>query len=110
MWGEAYQQNPPTYFSLQSFGSKPDYHSSAMDHFAFHDYHDSVFHALVNNGTRKGTFGIEWPNAAEHPFFYVGIYGAIGLSSAFVGVLSALAQYTGAIRASRKLFKWASLF
>ncbi|KAF8696577.1 hypothetical protein AX14_001503 [Amanita brunnescens Koide BX004] len=41
----------------------------------------------------------------EHPMFYVGIYTAIGLPGALVSVFSVTAQYTGALRASRVLFK-----
>jgi ABC-type multidrug transport system fused ATPase/permease subunit len=45
------------------------------------------------------------PSAREHPLFYIGVYAAVGLGSAFVGVLSAIVQFTGALRASRVLFK-----
>ena len=46
-----------------------------------------------------------WPEALSHPYFYVGIYAAIGLANALTSVLSVTAQYTGALRASRILFK-----
>jgi hypothetical protein len=59
---------------------------------------ESWFHA-------KGLFNIEWPSAIEHPLFYVGVYAAIGLSTAFVTLCSVAAQYTGALRASRLLFR-----
>ncbi|KAF8872717.1 hypothetical protein CPB85DRAFT_1378897 [Mucidula mucida] len=45
------------------------------------------------------------PDARKHPLFYVGVYAAIGIGSAMVGVASSAAQYTGALRASRILFK-----
>jgi ABC-type multidrug transport system fused ATPase/permease subunit len=48
---------------------------------------------------------IRLPSANEHPLFYIGVYSALGLGSAFVGVLSAIVQFTGALRASRVLFK-----
>jgi hypothetical protein len=44
------------------------------------------------------------PNANKHPLFYIGVYSALGLGSALVGVLSAIVQYTGALRASKVLF------
>ena len=47
---------------------------------------------------------ISLPSAKEHPLFYIGVYAALGLGSAFVGVLSAIVQYTGALRASKVLF------
>ncbi|KAF9255059.1 multidrug resistance-associated ABC transporter [Marasmius fiardii PR-910] len=52
-----------------------------------------------------GLFGIHWPSAHEHPLFYVGIYAAIGLGNVLVNLCSVVAQYTGALRASRALFK-----
>ena len=52
-----------------------------------------------------GTTEIHWPPAQEHPLFYVGIYALITLGSAFVTVASAGVQFTGALRASRVLFK-----
>ncbi len=45
------------------------------------------------------------PTAKEHPLFYLGVYSALGLGSAFLGVLTAVVQYTGALRASKVLFK-----
>ena len=50
------------------------------------------------------SFAIQWPAAQEHPYFYIGIYAAITLAVAAFNVLSAVIQYTGALRASRKLF------
>jgi len=46
------------------------------------------------------------PSAKGHPLFYIGVYAAVDLGSAFVGVLSAIVhnKYTGALRASRVLF------
>jgi hypothetical protein len=48
---------------------------------------------------------IRLPSAKEHPLFYIGVYSALGLGSAFLGVLAAIVQYTGALRASKVLFK-----
>ena len=45
------------------------------------------------------------PSAREHPLFYIGVYSALGLGSAFLGVLTAIVQYTGALRASKVLFQ-----
>ena len=52
-----------------------------------------------------GTTDIQWPSAQEHPLFYVGIYALITLGSAFVTVTNVITQFTGALRASRVLFK-----
>lgn len=80
--------------------------SESLPHgFSSHSHHDAVYHSFAN-ATVKGTFGIEWPDASLHPFFYVGVYGSIGLLVAFANVLSVTAQYTAALRASRVLFKY----
>ena len=50
-------------------------------------------------------FGAKWPDANEHPLYYVGIYAAIGLSIVLSSSLSGMTQYTGALKASRTLFK-----
>ena len=55
--------------------------------------------------TISGRFGIEWPDATEHPLFYVGVYAAIGLGNVMTNVMSVAAQYAGAFRASRILFE-----
>jgi len=48
---------------------------------------------------------ISLPSAREHPLFYIGVYSALGLGSAVLGVLTAIVQYTGALRASKVLFQ-----
>jgi ABC transporter transmembrane region len=48
---------------------------------------------------------ISLPSAKEHPLFYIGVYSALGLGSAFLGVLTVIVQITGALRASKVLFK-----
>ena len=45
------------------------------------------------------------PSARERPLVFIGVYAALGLGSTFVGESSAIIQYTGALRASRVLFK-----
>ena len=68
-------------------------------HFQLPHSHQSAFSV-------RSFFRIDWPSASEHPLFYVGIYAAIGLLNALCTLLSVAAQYTGALRASRVLFKW----
>jgi len=46
-----------------------------------------------------------WPNADEHPLYYVGIYAAISLGISVAGLLMSVIEYIGAYRASRLLFK-----
>lgn len=45
------------------------------------------------------------PSAAENPWFYLGVYTAIGMFGILVQLLAVVVQYTGALRASRVLFK-----
>ncbi|KAJ7212815.1 multidrug resistance-associated ABC transporter [Mycena haematopus] len=92
-WGSAYEQNNTVLFhSYQSFASlNPEYPMEGAFNFA--------------QVEASGLFNIKWPSAIEHPLFYVGIYAAIGLTTAFVSLCSVAAQYTGALRASRLLFK-----
>jgi ABC-type multidrug transport system fused ATPase/permease subunit len=45
------------------------------------------------------------PDANEHPLFYVGIFGAIGCSTAVVSIFNNGAQLFGTLRASRQLFR-----
>ena len=51
------------------------------------------------------TTEVHWPSASDHPLFYVGIYALITLGSAFVTVTNVITQFTGALRASRVLFR-----
>lgn len=62
-------------------------------------------HSASTAAARTTAFEINWPDPSEHPLFYVGIYAAIGLANVLVNVLAITAQYTGALRASRVLFK-----
>ncbi|KAL1762723.1 hypothetical protein FB107DRAFT_198344 [Schizophyllum commune] len=48
---------------------------------------------------------ILWPDANEHPLFYVFIYAAIGVLTAIVNVSAISAQLWGGLRASRLLFR-----
>ncbi|KAJ7917702.1 hypothetical protein B0H13DRAFT_1994625 [Mycena leptocephala] len=91
-WGSAYGQNNNTLMlhSYQSFASlNPEYPMDGSFNFA---QVESRFEVT------SGLFNIKWPNAVEHPLFYVGVYAAIGLTTAFVSLCSVATQYTGALR------------
>ncbi|KAJ7660132.1 hypothetical protein DFH06DRAFT_1472233 [Mycena polygramma] len=99
-WGSAYERNDTlTFYSYHPSLASLDSEYPMEGPFNFAQV-DSSFVAV-----RPGLFGINWPSAVEHPLFYVGVYAAIGLTSTFVGLCSAAAQYTGALRASRVLFQ-----
>jgi ABC-type multidrug transport system fused ATPase/permease subunit len=56
-------------------------------------------------GRTTAAFPADLPSAETHPLFYVGVYAAIGLAGSFLVIISSLTQLTGALRASRVLFK-----
>jgi hypothetical protein len=69
---------------------------------------DGIHHPLPYKGSFSSIRTMstsQWPDARDHPFFYVGVYAAIGLTAVLAGNASMMAQYTGALRASRLLFK-----
>ena len=63
-------------------------------------YSNPYFHVQTNK-----LLWFDIPDANENPLFYVGVYGAIGLTTAIVSILSTAVQYTGALRASRLIFR-----
>ncbi|TDL15864.1 hypothetical protein BD410DRAFT_816853 [Rickenella mellea] len=50
-------------------------------------------------------YWVDLPSAQDHPLFYVGVYGLIGLITAIVRITSSITQFIGALRASRILFR-----
>lgn len=102
IWGEAYRFDGPAsaLYTFKSFAShEPEI--AAHEYFSAHQYS----HYVQGQYFGRGTFGIDWPSAIQYPLFYVGIYAVIGLANAITGVISVAAQYTGALRASRVLFR-----
>ncbi|KAF7321054.1 hypothetical protein HMN09_00192800 [Mycena chlorophos] len=102
-WGEAYKEpaNETSVFGgYRAFGLVDYEIPMDVSHFSHAGMATYELHP-----TTSGFFDHQWPNASEHPLFYVGVYAAIGFSSALVTILSAVAQITGALRASRLLFK-----
>uniref|UniRef100_A0A0W0EW54 Putative multidrug resistance-associated ABC transporter n=1 Tax=Moniliophthora roreri TaxID=221103 RepID=A0A0W0EW54_MONRR len=110
-WGDAYKEsNDSSLYLMSSYHpfrtAGTSEHEFVAESFITTSHHQFAIHSQpVSTTTAKGHFGVNWPNAREHPFFYVGIYAAIGLINMMVNVLSITAQYTGALRASRTLFR-----
>lgn len=67
-----------------------------------HFHHTTTMVHTPNVSFSASTFTL--PSAEENPFFYIGIYALISLSTAFVNIGGVITQYTGALRASRILF------
>lgn len=66
-----------------------------------------LHHAAMMHMPAPGPFNVtnfELPPAQTHPYFYVGVYAAITLSTGLINICGAIVQYTGALRASRVLF------
>ncbi|KAF8060200.1 multidrug resistance-associated ABC transporter [Lyophyllum atratum] len=102
VWGEAYgnSESAPAFYAFRSFATREQ--EIQVDGYLSSHYHTNGFHGMFS---RTGRFGINWPEAIQHPLFYIGIYAAIGLAGALTSVCSTIAQYTGALRASRILFR-----
>ncbi|KZT57684.1 hypothetical protein CALCODRAFT_273206 [Calocera cornea HHB12733] len=47
---------------------------------------------------------VQLPNAAEHPFFYIGIYAAIGMGAANIAVVDSIFQTIAGYRGGKVLF------
>ncbi|KXN85925.1 ATP-dependent bile acid permease [Leucoagaricus sp. SymC.cos] len=104
IWGEAYGEPDgqiPPHYAFRSFGAIEQ--EIPMDGYPA-SHHQHHYQMLPRTFT-IGSLDIQWPDAMTHPYFYIGIYAAIGLGTALTNVLSVAAQYTGALRASRILFK-----
>jgi ABC-type multidrug transport system fused ATPase/permease subunit len=101
IWGQAYGDVHTTFHGFSSFATS--------EHEFTLQPHLSVLHLDTSYVQRyraaTSIFGYELPDANEHPMFYIGVYAAIGLSTAAISILSSATQYTGALRASRVLFK-----
>ncbi|KAF8220884.1 multidrug resistance-associated ABC transporter [Tricholoma matsutake] len=104
-WGEAYEQNSSV-SALYNFRSFATYeHEIQVDGYLSSHQHSNFLQNIFTATKNNNTFGIDLPSAVEHPLFYIGVYAIIGLSIALAGVVSVVAQYTGALRASRILFR-----
>ncbi|KAF7331515.1 ATP-dependent bile acid permease [Mycena kentingensis (nom. inval.)] len=72
---------------------------------AFRDASTQI--VLLNIDTSSANKG--FPDATQQPFFYIGVYGAIGVLGVALQLLGGWVQYTSGLRASRVLFKKLSL-
>ena len=112
VWGDAYPEpgnvTSSSFLSFRPTSSMPDNEALPFGFVSHHHYHQTAFRSLadIDDSAAGGSFGYEWPDASTRPFFYVGVYGAIGFAMALANILSVTAQYTAALRASRILFKY----
>ncbi|KAG2056641.1 hypothetical protein BDR06DRAFT_952711 [Suillus hirtellus] len=102
-WGQAYGDGtePAPYIMPSSVLTENEVLMNGyMSYHDYQHYSNSYFHV---NTTGFGP--ITLPDVHEHPLYYVGIYGLIGFATAAVGILSISIQYTGALKASRSIFR-----
>ncbi|OBZ77340.1 ATP-dependent bile acid permease [Grifola frondosa] len=105
IWGEAYgdsasSSSSPYSYTYRSF-AVPE-HEVVMDDGLSHLHFTHPLHSAMPTFR---TMTINWPPAQDHPYFYIGIYAAIALSTGLVNITGVITQYTGALRASRTLFQ-----
>lgn len=101
IWGNAYADSSSTIYSFHSFATPS--HEMPMEPYLYSNQLDGPMRNMHTFSSWSPTS--RFPDAHEKPLFYIAVYGCIGLATAMVGVSSAIAQYTGALRASRILFK-----
>ncbi|KAI0041568.1 hypothetical protein FA95DRAFT_1565261 [Auriscalpium vulgare] len=100
-WGEAYgpQEDAAPSIAYSYSASSALGHEVVLDSpLASHN----LAHGMHNQNFTTAAWSL--PRAQDHPLFYIGIYAALSFGAALVNVLSAITQYTGALRASRVLF------
>ncbi|KAJ4488293.1 ABC transporter type 1, transmembrane domain-containing protein [Lentinula aciculospora] len=102
VWGEAYDNPSEPSIAMMNFApvrlSAASEHGLSLDGFA----HQSTPSPPSMFPTQTI---FNFPSVYEHPLFYVGVYAGIGVLNALVSVIATAVQYTGALRASRILFK-----
>ncbi|KAE9406993.1 hypothetical protein BT96DRAFT_963262 [Gymnopus androsaceus JB14] len=102
VWGEAYGNSSESSIGVMS--SAPLRLSVASEHgLSLDGFVHQTLPAYTPTFSVRSIF--DWPSAYERPMFYVAVYALIGAVNAIVSVTAAGVQYTGALRASRILFK-----
>ncbi|KAL1696726.1 hypothetical protein GGG16DRAFT_43160 [Schizophyllum commune] len=100
IWGRAYGHHA----NFHQFYSTSTSSGYDVDQVVFSSNAYPMHHPLNVSGDVT-TAEIHWPDANEHPLFYVFIYAVIGVLTAIVNVSAISAQLWGGLRASRLLFR-----
>ncbi|KAL0952989.1 hypothetical protein HGRIS_007200 [Hohenbuehelia grisea] len=98
IWGEAYGSPAALVMYRSFFAGENELQLDGQVPLGAHHHSSHISSTWM-------TWSYTWPSAIEHPMFYVGIYAAIGLGNSMTSISSVIAQYTGALRASRVLFR-----
>lgn len=102
-WGQAYGEAENNTGALYAYASSASIEHQITVHGYMPSHHPHHFANSVHH--TDFTTSVDLPRAQDHPLFYVGVYAAIGFATATASILSTIVQYTGALRASRLLFK-----
>ncbi|KAJ7468712.1 hypothetical protein FB451DRAFT_1560403 [Mycena latifolia] len=98
IWTAAYDApgNVSDGFMYRSFGTGANeiLFGSSLPHTQFH-----------SEGLQVNSLDIQLPSATSRPLFYIGVYAAIGMFGILLQLTSVTLQFTGALRASRILFR-----
>jgi ABC-type multidrug transport system fused ATPase/permease subunit len=102
-WGEAYGNDtaPALFIMTSSVFTENEVLMSGYT--PSHDYQqsgNSYFYV-----TSSSFLSFPLPDVYEHPLFYVGVYALIGFTGATISILATATQYTGALKASRSIFR-----
>lgn len=103
---QAYRETGEKSASVMSFFVSPSH--GELEGLSQHPMSTLHFSSALKSAspqTHIQDFRSRLPSAVEHPLFYVGIYAAIGFGAAFINVAASGIQFTGALRASRYLFR-----
>ncbi|KAJ7062906.1 hypothetical protein C8F01DRAFT_986153 [Mycena amicta] len=90
-------------FWAAGYESSPNMH--VMHTYSAYDRASQVFFLPSSNAGIPSASVTSLPNAATHPLFYIGVYTAIGMTGVVLQLLGGWVQFTGALRASRVLFR-----
>ncbi|KAI0357687.1 multidrug resistance-associated ABC transporter [Trametes cingulata] len=99
VWGEAYGS---------AAGQEASYQPYVEQEYALNRSISSLLgdpDSTTSPSLRQSSTRIHLPPAQDSPYLYVGIYAAITLGAGLVRIAGVVAQYTGALRASRILFE-----
>ncbi|KAJ8589109.1 P-loop containing nucleoside triphosphate hydrolase protein [Rhizopogon salebrosus TDB-379] len=102
-WGEAYgNDTAPALFIMTSsvFTENEVLMSGYTPSHDYQQYGNSYFYV-----TSSSFLSFPLPDVYEHPLFYVGVYALIGFTGATISILATATQYTGALKASRSIFR-----
>ncbi|KAF8580919.1 multidrug resistance-associated ABC transporter [Ramaria rubella] len=100
IWGSAYNVAPESLL-MTSFSRVIGSHVHV-----FGDAWPAQYRLMLSNETvNTDMTTIAFPDAHVHPFFYVGVYCAIGLVAAIVSVIAEWILFTGGLRSGLVLFE-----